>query len=110
MKQKLVLVLLVLTALACKAQAPTPPSSPTQIRAAIKPAQIIQAPTLTCTVTALEALNLREGPGTDSEVIAVLAHGELVTILDKKPQGNWIHVRATRHIGWINSTYCTQEK
>ncbi len=110
MKKYLLLLLLVLPALACKAQAPTPPSSPAQVRAAIKPAQLTQAQITTCTVTALEALNLREGPGTDSAVIAVLDHGDLVTILPEPAQGIWIQIQAQELSGWINSTYCTKEK
>lgn len=108
MKYIIPLIVLIST-LACSLTA-APPSSPTQARAAIKPAQLTQAQISTCTVTAVQSLNLREGPGTDSAVIAVLAHGDLVTIRPEPAQGIWIPIQARDLIGWINSTYCKKEK
>lgn len=68
--------------------------------------RVIEAEAITCTVTALEALNLREAPGTSSAVIAVLKHGDLLTILPQPAQGVWIPVRSGSLEGWIHSNYC----
>lgn len=100
--------ILPLLALAC-----TLTAAPAQTTAeAIKPAQLAQviiAPSPTqaaCIVTALKTLNLRAKPGTSSAVIAILKHGDPLTILPDPPQGNWIHVQTQDRAGWINSNYC----
>jgi uncharacterized protein YgiM (DUF1202 family) len=74
--------------------------------ATAQPAQSPTPETVTCTVTAFEALNLRSAPGTSAAVITTLAHGDLLTILPEPAQDNWIYVRAGDHQGWINQTYC----
>lgn len=69
----------------------------------------MQVPTpqpITCTVSAFAFLNLREAPGTSSAVIAVLKHGEVLTILPHPAEGNWIRVKAESLEGWINKNYC----
>lgn len=71
-----------------------------------QPAQVSQAETYTCTVTAFEALNLREAPGTSAAVIATLKHGDVLTILPQPAEGNWIYVRAGDREGWINQNFC----
>ncbi len=68
--------------------------------------QITKRDPPTCIVTALETLNLRESPGTDSAVIAVLMHGDRLTLLPDPAQGNWIHIQMTDRNGWVNSNYC----
>lgn len=78
-----------------------------------KPAQLSKPSTpetITCTVTAFEALNLRSAPGTSAAVITTLAHDDLLTILPQPAQGNWIYVRAGDHQGWINQTYCKRNQ
>lgn len=62
--------------------------------------------TITCTVAAFEALNLRESPGTSAAVIRTLKPGDVLTILPTPPQGNWIYIRYGEIEGWINNKYC----
>lgn len=101
--------LLVLPLLACTltegaaAQLPAPTDQPTQ---AIQIAQVVTAEPITCTVTAIETLNLRDAPGTSAAVIAVLKHGDRLTILPHPNEGNWIRVKTETREGWINSNYC----
>lgn len=45
----------------------------------LKPTRGPETPTSTCTVSALETLNLRTEPGTYADVIAVLNYGDVVT-------------------------------
>lgn len=63
----------------------------------------------TCTVTALKALNLRAAAGTSSAVVAILEHGQTVTILPHPDEGTWLHVRAAGVEGWINTNYCERK-
>ena len=101
---KKLILFLPLLALACSLSANAIPPAPKIRRPAtvsISPAQ-----TTTCTVSALETLNLRAEAGTFSEVIDILEHGETVTILPHPSQGNWILVRAANSEGWINALYC----
>jgi len=113
--RKLILLLLVLPALACTLTNGTTAQEPSQSAEtikAIKPPQLApseMAIPASCTVTAIEALNLRESPGTSAEVIATLSHGDLLTILPHPAQGVWIPVRAGDREGWINSNYCERE-
>ena len=113
MKKTILLVLLALPSLACfmsnvalAAVAPT---------TAITDSPIVYLPTPTgtqepaCRVTALETLNLRKAPGAGSAVIAVLKHGDLLTILPGPAQGVWIRVRVSGLEGWINSNYCERK-
>ena len=69
-------------------------------------AQAAQDEPITCTVTALETLNLRATPGTSAAVTAILNNGEEITILPHPTQGNWIRVQTDKGEGWINQTYC----
>jgi uncharacterized protein YgiM (DUF1202 family) len=98
------ILLLPLLALACSLSANVTPPDPKTRRAAT--ASISPTQTTTCTVSALETLNLRAEAGTFSEVIDILEHGETVTILPHSSQGNWILVRAANAEGWINALYC----
>lgn len=112
---KRIIILIPLLALACSLSAKAPQSlGPAQ--AVVKATQGIQGIQLVpletamqdCTVTAVETLNLRATPGTDAAVIAILKHGDLLTILPDPAQGNWIHVQAQDRAGWINSNYCKE--
>jgi uncharacterized protein YgiM (DUF1202 family) len=103
------LILLVFSALACTltnspaAQniRPTdPPTGPAQL------VQIVPTAAITCTITAMQSLNLRAGPGTSAAVIAVLKRGDVLTILPHPDEGNWIRVKAESLEGWINKNYC----
>ncbi len=106
-----IITLIPLLALACTLTA-APAQTTAETSAAIKPAQLAQLATAqtaipaNCTVIALKTLNLRAMAGTSSPVIAILKHGDQLTILPDPPQGNWIHVQAQDHTGWINSNYC----
>jgi uncharacterized protein YgiM (DUF1202 family) len=100
---KKIIMFLPLLAFACSATANTA-QSPTRL--AVKPAPIIPNQIETCTITALETLNLRATAGTSAAVIAILKNGETVTILPHPDQGCWIRVRTLDTEGWINSNYC----
>ena len=104
---KKLILFLPLLALACSLSANAIPPTPKTRRAttvSISPTQ-----TTTCTVSALETLNLRAEAGTFSEVIDILEHGETATILPQAKQGNWILVRAADAEGWINALYCKEQ-
>lgn len=81
----------------------TPTHSPTQ---PVQLAKTVPTKAITCTITAMQSLNLRAGPGTSAEVIEVLKHGELLTILPHPAEGNWIRVKTAKGEGWININYC----
>jgi len=102
---KKIILFLPLLALACST-ATAATQLPIKTRPVLKPAQAVPTQTETCTITALKTLNLRAAAGTSSAVIAILEHGEMVTILPHPAQGRWIRVRATDNSGWINSDYC----
>jgi uncharacterized protein YgiM (DUF1202 family) len=114
--KKLYLLLLVLPALACftgnKIQAmnvlPTIVTMPIPFKSAV----IDNSPTpahmrVTCTVT-VKSLNVRSGP--ESNVVGWLSSGNLVSILEDPPRGDWMHIQAGNVTGWIYSKYCTRKK
>lgn len=102
---KKIILFLPLLALACST-ANTAAQIPIKARPMVKPAQVVPTQPETCTITALKTLNLREKAGTSSAVIAILEHGETVTILSRPDQASWIQVRTPDSEGWINSNYC----
>jgi|GEM_PF-1232417 len=104
---KKIIPFLPLLALACSLTTQTV-QAPNKTRPEVSPAQVAPTQTETCTITALKTLNLREAAGTSSAVIAILDHGEIVTILSDPDKGNWIQVRTMDNEGWINSNYCTR--
>jgi uncharacterized protein YgiM (DUF1202 family) len=104
---KKIILFLPLLALACSLTTQTV-QAPNKTRPEVKPVQDVPAEVETCTITALKTLNLREAAGTSSAVIAILDHGEIVTILSDPDKGNWIQVRTMDNEGWINSNYCTR--
>jgi N-acetylmuramoyl-L-alanine amidase len=69
------------------------------------PSMTTQSPAPLCAdVTALEALNVRSGPGTNNQVIATLAHGDQVTTLTAA--GAWWQIRTAQGLtGWANSNF-----
>lgn len=103
---KKLIPLLPLLALACSLSANAIPPAPKMKRAEATFISVSPTQTTTCTVSALETLNLRAEAGTFSAVIDILEHGETVTILPHSNQGNWILVRAADTEGWINALYC----
>lgn len=116
MTKKLILLLAPIFLLACgfsrSAMFVTPDPIPSPTTAQVK--SPITSPTppphhhpITCTVTA-ESLHMRESPGVEGVVIGWLKAGEVVTILNDQPAGNWIHIQADNLTGWINSNYCTE--
>lgn len=99
-------LLLPLLVLACSWTTPTP-RPPTKARLVANTTQATATEQAGCTVTALETLNLRAAAGTSSAVIAILTHGEVVSILPTSAQDNWIPVHTASGLdGWINSKYC----
>jgi uncharacterized protein YgiM (DUF1202 family) len=104
---KKIIPFLPLLALACSLTTQTV-QAPNKTRHEVSPAQVVPTQTETCTIAALKTLNLREAAGTSSAVIAILEHGEIVTILPHPDQGTWIRVRTLNNEGWINSNYCTR--
>lgn len=115
MKKIFILILLLsMSSMACYMSKPTqqatitPPagaSGPTAITSA--PIKYIPSPTGTqepaCIVTA-EKLNVRKEP--ESDVIARLYLGDLVTVLEDAPRGAWIRIQAGSVSGWIHKDYC----
>jgi hypothetical protein len=56
-----------------------------------------------CTVTTLHILNLRSGPGTDSDVIRVVPYN--VTLTATQRQGDWFNVDYMGTPGWLNAAF-----
>ena len=57
-------------------------------------------------VTAERGLNLREAPGLDSRVLAVLSHGAGVLPAAEQAEGaEWVHVRTGTLMGWVLAEY-----
>lgn len=113
--KRLYLLLLILPALACftsnKIQAMNVPTI-VAASTAITPAAINNSPSptftqaSTCTVTA-KSLNVRSNP--ESDVVGWLYSGDLVSILEDPPRGEWIHIQVGNITGWIYSKYCTRK-
>jgi uncharacterized protein YraI len=70
---------------------------------AVGAAQAADAPTLTVTV---DALNLRQGPGTGYTIVDVLRSGDTATVTGRDATGTWYQVKlADGRSGWINGSY-----
>lgn len=57
-------------------------------------------------------LNVRRGPGVNTEAIGELDKGVPITILDQAPNGStlWLYVKSPAgHTGWVSSKYVTIE-
>ncbi len=65
----------------------------------VPPANLYDAPILV-EVDVLE-LNLREGPGTDYEVITILDEGQLLEIIGYDDTGEWV----CSYSGWVSAEY-----
>lgn len=111
-KKKIIILLLVLPLLACtltNASSIANPSKPAlddSTPQTIKRPQVTKADSITCTVTAFQTLNVREIPSMQSAVIAVLQHGEIVTVLADDVENVWWKIQTQNVAGWIHSNYC----
>ena len=63
-----------------------------------------QVLTLKARVTA-EALNVREGPGSDYKIIGQVHRGDMVEMLAQNSDGSWYKIRIAELIGWVSATY-----
>ena len=62
--------------------------------------------TQTATITAEKGLYLRQGPGTEYEIIDVVSKGETVTLLQKDcAECQWLYVIVHSQRGYMNKTY-----
>lgn len=113
-----ILLLFAFILAACNPYAPTP-AAPTAT--ATRPAQLLQAETISPTATPAPRvcivstgiqdgnLNIRTGPGTSSAVIGTLKEDQQLTII--KTSGNWLYVRPLGMLaGYINSKFCKGDK
>ena len=57
------------------------------------------------TITAENGLCLRQGPGTEYEIIAVVAKNKTVTVLDIYTDSDWLYVKSDSDIGYMNRAY-----
>lgn len=58
--------------------------------------------------TAQQAVNLRTGPGQDFDRIRLLPQGEVVSVLGRTAQGDWLQVQtADGATGWVSAPYFT---
>ena len=113
MTQKMILLLSTVFLLACGVSRsafltePEPIPSPTVAQVEIPTTSPThpQPTQQVCTVTA-ESLHVRESAGVGGVVIGWLKAGQVITILNDPPAGNWIRVRSGDLTGWINSNYC----
>jgi hypothetical protein len=58
------------------------------------------------TVNATAGLRLRQGPGTDTETLAMLPHGSEVRVL--ADEGAWLHVESEAGTGYVHSDFVLQ--
>jgi len=90
---------------------PTSTAAPPASTAAMPTSTISPSPApMICIVrTGIDVgnLNIRNGAGVTSAVITTLSEGQVLTITDRVPRGEWIQVRTADHItGWVNGQYC----
>lgn len=109
----LALLILTLAAMACTLLEPTAALSGTVSTETPhpSPAPLLfptkQTPTpepITCQVIAAEALNVRNSPSLDGDVIAWLLPGDVARVLSTR--GAWYEIQSDRGAGWIHSHYC----
>lgn len=62
----------------------------------------------TARMTGANFLNVRNGPGVGFNRIAVLARGDVVDLLGRRPGSLWVQIRLNDgRTGWVNSRYLT---
>jgi len=49
--------------------------------------------------------NLRDGPGTDYELVTVLTRGQVMLPIGRDSRGDWIKVQNAAYIGWIPAVF-----
>ena len=60
---------------------------------------------MVATIIAENGLCLRQGPGTEYEIIAVVSKDKTVTVLDKNTDSEWLYVKADTETGYMNRAY-----
>ncbi len=66
-------------------------------------AQAADGPTAT---VAVDALNLRQGPGTGYTIVDVLRSGDSATVTGRDAAGTWYQVKlADGRTGWVNGSF-----
>ncbi len=66
-------------------------------------AQAADGPTVT---VAVDALNLRQGPGTGYTIVDVLRSGDSATVTGRDAAGTWYQVKlADGRTGWVNGSF-----
>ncbi|MBM4762400.1 SH3 domain-containing protein [Bacillus sp. B15-48] len=74
----------------------------------IYPGLFVKANNQTLTITATN-LNVREGPGLDSPVVAKVQKGEHYSIIQKKD--NWIQITLSNgNVGWVSNEFTAADK
>ena len=113
-KNRFLILLLILPALACSTSFTEPAAN---LSAGVSTETAIPAPTPPITPTATaspetckviaEALHLRDAPNIEGLVLVFLNQGDQLTILSDPPSGEWVKVMTGANLtGWINSIYC----
>ncbi len=81
---------------------PTPTSTPLPTPT---PAPPSATPVIAGEATLAFDSNLREGPGTDTQIVVYLLAGQPLIVLGRDRQGNWLRVEtADGHSGWVATT------
>lgn len=94
---------------------PLPTFTFTPTQTAIPPtATLSETPTLTPTVfgivNATQAINVRQGPGTEYDILTALPAGEGVQIIGQNGDGSWFNIRlGDGREGWIASSFIRVE-
>ncbi len=57
------------------------------------------------TLIAIDDVNLRKGPATTFDVLAVIPEGAAVTLLNPTPSGGYLNVQFNGQVGWAHGNY-----
>jgi uncharacterized protein YgiM (DUF1202 family) len=82
------------------------PAAPTPVPATVVPttSEPTVTPTATLTATVFNGGNIRQDPNLSGAVLGQLHAGEVVTLLEKTPNGQWYRVQAPEATGWVSAT------
>ena len=58
--------------------------------------------TALATVRTTDVINLRSGPGTDFDIITRFRNGEVVAVIGRSENGEWIQIQTSRYEGWAS--------
>lgn len=77
------------------------------------PTSLPQVPTIdandpTCRAQVNANLNFRRAPNTESEVIRVLAGGEMLPIVGRLSDNSWLQLRSNVTLGWVSANFVTR--